>query len=168
MLAPSFVSAGAASKSTRTFSDFETVADAMNGICQLYEQRLKQMNPGEHPQLRPTVPMSAAPPPSAYRAPLCALRHLLRRYSRPSGAAACSVLRAACRVLHAAGPQTRGRCGAVLTHVGVWRRRSAEYHLRHHGAVWVHRPGNIFSKVISTVGLSSKQPRALTFEILRM
>ena len=39
--------AGAASKSTRTFSDFESVADAMNGICQLYEQRLKQMNPGE-------------------------------------------------------------------------------------------------------------------------
>lgn len=38
--------AGAASKSTRTFSDFESVADAMNGICQLYEQRLKQMNPG--------------------------------------------------------------------------------------------------------------------------
>jgi hypothetical protein len=35
-----------ASKSTRTFSDFETVADAMNGICQLYEQRLKQLNPG--------------------------------------------------------------------------------------------------------------------------
>ena len=95
MLAPSFVSAGAASKSTRTFSDFETVADAMNGICQLYEQRLKQMNPGEHPQLRPTVPMSAAPPPSAYRAPLCALRHLLRR----------SVQRAACCLPRAA----RGR-----------------------------------------------------------
>eukprot|EP00287_Rhodomonas_sp_CCMP768_P005811 CAMPEP_0196738634 /NCGR_PEP_ID=MMETSP1091-20130531/15912_1 /TAXON_ID=302021 /ORGANISM="Rhodomonas sp., Strain CCMP768" /LENGTH=156 /DNA_ID=CAMNT_0042082611 /DNA_START=20 /DNA_END=491 /DNA_ORIENTATION=+ len=35
-----------ASKSTRTFSDFESVSDAMNGICQLYEQRLKQMNPG--------------------------------------------------------------------------------------------------------------------------
>eukprot|EP00961_Rhodomonas_salina_P192916 2603172-Rhodomonas_salina.1 len=34
-----------ASKSTRTFSDFESVSDAMNGICQLYEQRLKQMNP---------------------------------------------------------------------------------------------------------------------------
>eukprot|EP00291_Cryptomonas_curvata_P001731 CAMPEP_0172185318 /NCGR_PEP_ID=MMETSP1050-20130122/20099_1 /TAXON_ID=233186 /ORGANISM="Cryptomonas curvata, Strain CCAP979/52" /LENGTH=101 /DNA_ID=CAMNT_0012859283 /DNA_START=18 /DNA_END=323 /DNA_ORIENTATION=- len=35
-----------ASKGSRTFSDFETVADAMNGICQLYEQRLKQLNPG--------------------------------------------------------------------------------------------------------------------------
>ncbi|EKX33120.1 hypothetical protein GUITHDRAFT_90822 [Guillardia theta CCMP2712] len=35
-----------ASKSTRTFSDFESVSEAMNGICQLYEQRLKQMNPG--------------------------------------------------------------------------------------------------------------------------
>lgn len=36
----------AASQATRTFSDFETVNEAMNGICQLYEQRLKQMNPG--------------------------------------------------------------------------------------------------------------------------
>jgi hypothetical protein len=36
----------AANPATRTFSDFETVTEAMNGICQLYEQRLKQMNPG--------------------------------------------------------------------------------------------------------------------------
>ena len=44
-----------ASKSTRTFSDFESVADAMNGICQLYEQRLKQMNPGRLPHLLPPL-----------------------------------------------------------------------------------------------------------------
>ena len=44
-----------ASKSTRTFSDFESVADAMNGICQLYEQRLKQMTPGRLPHLLPPL-----------------------------------------------------------------------------------------------------------------
>ena len=80
MLAPSCVSAGAASKSTRTFSDFETVADAMNGICQLYEQRLKQMNPGEHPHPRPTRPVSAVTPLSA-----CAARsaHCVTCYALP-------------------------------------------------------------------------------------
>jgi len=45
----------AASKSTRTFSDFESVADAMNGICQLYEQRLKQMNPGKFSCPTPSI-----------------------------------------------------------------------------------------------------------------
>ena len=45
-----------ASKSTRTFSDFETVGDAMNGICQLYEQRLKQMNPGMSSQSTRSLP----------------------------------------------------------------------------------------------------------------
>eukprot|EP00164_Ancoracysta_twista_P005067 GFYU01006897.1.p1 GENE.GFYU01006897.1~~GFYU01006897.1.p1 ORF type:complete len:106 (-),score=33.39 GFYU01006897.1:210-527(-) len=32
-------------RTTRTYHDYETVADAMNGICQLYEQKLKNMNP---------------------------------------------------------------------------------------------------------------------------
>eukprot|EP00285_Hemiselmis_virescens_P007052 CAMPEP_0173392198 /NCGR_PEP_ID=MMETSP1356-20130122/18819_1 /TAXON_ID=77927 ORGANISM="Hemiselmis virescens, Strain PCC157" /NCGR_SAMPLE_ID=MMETSP1356 /ASSEMBLY_ACC=CAM_ASM_000847 /LENGTH=102 /DNA_ID=CAMNT_0014349941 /DNA_START=9 /DNA_END=317 /DNA_ORIENTATION=+ len=36
-----------ASQATRTFSDFETVQEALNGICQLYEQRLKALNPGQ-------------------------------------------------------------------------------------------------------------------------
>lgn len=31
---------------SRTFSDFETISEAMNGICQLYETRLKGLNPG--------------------------------------------------------------------------------------------------------------------------
>ena len=57
----------AASKSTRTFSDFESVADAMNGICQLYEQRLKQMNPGEPPRPRPTAPRLRGPQPRPLR-----------------------------------------------------------------------------------------------------
>jgi hypothetical protein len=47
-----------ASKSTRTFSDFESVGDAMNGICQLYEQRLKQMNPGMSSQPTRSLPNS--------------------------------------------------------------------------------------------------------------
>ncbi|KAJ1492231.1 enhancer of rudimentary, partial [Baffinella frigidus] len=32
--------------SSRTFSDFESISEAMNGICQLYETRLKGLNPG--------------------------------------------------------------------------------------------------------------------------
>jgi len=32
-------------KNTRTYSDYESVSNAMDGICQLYEQRLKQLNP---------------------------------------------------------------------------------------------------------------------------
>ena len=30
---------------TRTFFDYETVAGAMDGVCQLYEQQLKELNP---------------------------------------------------------------------------------------------------------------------------
>jgi len=30
---------------TRTFADFENVSSAMDGICQLYEQKLKVLNP---------------------------------------------------------------------------------------------------------------------------
>jgi len=32
-------------RNTRTYSDFETVAAAMDGICSLFEQRLKVQNP---------------------------------------------------------------------------------------------------------------------------
>ena len=35
-----------ASHSTRSYLDFETVSDAMDGVVKLYEQRLKQLNPG--------------------------------------------------------------------------------------------------------------------------
>eukprot|EP00756_Hemistasia_phaeocysticola_P058616 Hpha_TRINITY_DN3525_c0_g2::TRINITY_DN3525_c0_g2_i1::g.25786::m.25786 len=31
---------------SRTFSDFESVAEAMNGLCQMYERRLKHESPG--------------------------------------------------------------------------------------------------------------------------
>jgi len=34
-----------ADKKTRQYDDFQTVAQAMDGICKLFEQRLKQMNP---------------------------------------------------------------------------------------------------------------------------
>ena len=67
-----------ASKSTRTFSDFESVADAMNGICQLYEQRLKQMNPGTLPHLPPATrpshfrPANCTPAPCGAGASACA------------------------------------------------------------------------------------------------
>mmetsp|Transcript_11009 Transcript_11009/g.15841 ORF Transcript_11009/g.15841 Transcript_11009/m.15841 type:complete len:103 (-) Transcript_11009:60-368(-) len=30
---------------TRQWSDYETVEDAMDGICQMYEHRLKKLNP---------------------------------------------------------------------------------------------------------------------------
>ncbi|KNC50770.1 rudimentary enhancer [Thecamonas trahens ATCC 50062] len=33
--------------SSRTYSDFESVASAMDGVCKLYEQRLQQLNPDE-------------------------------------------------------------------------------------------------------------------------
>eukprot|EP00013_Stygamoeba_regulata_P025742 CAMPEP_0177663670 /NCGR_PEP_ID=MMETSP0447-20121125/20046_1 /TAXON_ID=0 /ORGANISM="Stygamoeba regulata, Strain BSH-02190019" /LENGTH=110 /DNA_ID=CAMNT_0019169515 /DNA_START=42 /DNA_END=371 /DNA_ORIENTATION=- len=36
------------SKSSRTFMDYETVAQAMDGICQMFEVKLKQT----HPNLR--------------------------------------------------------------------------------------------------------------------
>eukprot|EP00029_Vermamoeba_vermiformis_P007205 TRINITY_DN3047_c0_g1_i1.p1 TRINITY_DN3047_c0_g1~~TRINITY_DN3047_c0_g1_i1.p1 ORF type:complete len:109 (+),score=20.95 TRINITY_DN3047_c0_g1_i1:52-378(+) len=32
-------------KNTRTYSDYETVSDAMGGICQLFEEKLKRDNP---------------------------------------------------------------------------------------------------------------------------
>ncbi|KAJ9464299.1 Enhancer of rudimentary-like protein [Diplonema papillatum] len=31
---------------SRTFSDFDTLADAMNGLCHMFEIKLKQQNPG--------------------------------------------------------------------------------------------------------------------------
>ena len=31
--------------STRTYSDYETVGAACDGICHLFEQRLKKLNP---------------------------------------------------------------------------------------------------------------------------
>lgn len=31
---------------SRTYSDFESVGAAMDGVCKLYEQRLQQLNPG--------------------------------------------------------------------------------------------------------------------------
>ena len=31
--------------SSRTYSDFESVSLAMDGLCKLYEQRLQQLNP---------------------------------------------------------------------------------------------------------------------------
>eukprot|EP00824_Muranothrix_gubernata_P021006 TRINITY_DN4301_c0_g1_i1.p3 TRINITY_DN4301_c0_g1~~TRINITY_DN4301_c0_g1_i1.p3 ORF type:complete len:113 (+),score=15.98 TRINITY_DN4301_c0_g1_i1:128-466(+) len=37
---------GTASNSSRTYYDYETVAMALDGICRMYEQRLKQVNPG--------------------------------------------------------------------------------------------------------------------------
>ena len=85
----------AASKSTRTFSDFESVADAMNGICQLYEQRLKQMNPGKF--FCPTPPIWP--------------------FSGPS----------------------RKRPAALWPDKTCFCRR-AEYHVRHHGTLQLHRP----------------------------
>lgn len=84
---------GAASKSTRTFSDFESVADAMNGICQLYEQRLKQMNPGMS-----TIADRPAPP---HTTTLCVL--LLSCVATPPRVRACS---------H--GPRWRRFANAVL------------------------------------------------------
>eukprot|EP01004_Peranema_trichophorum_P000990 NODE_11140_length_470_cov_28.135447_g10485_i0.p1 GENE.NODE_11140_length_470_cov_28.135447_g10485_i0~~NODE_11140_length_470_cov_28.135447_g10485_i0.p1 ORF type:complete len:103 (-),score=4.30 NODE_11140_length_470_cov_28.135447_g10485_i0:105-413(-) len=30
---------------TRSYADYETVSDAMDGVCQIYETRLKQENP---------------------------------------------------------------------------------------------------------------------------
>eukprot|EP00756_Hemistasia_phaeocysticola_P026655 Hpha_TRINITY_DN16076_c0_g6::TRINITY_DN16076_c0_g6_i1::g.119087::m.119087 len=32
-------------KSSRIYSDFETLNDALDGVCQMYETRLKQQNP---------------------------------------------------------------------------------------------------------------------------
>eukprot|EP01112_Ceratiomyxa_fruticulosa_P021330 TRINITY_DN7466_c0_g1_i1.p1 TRINITY_DN7466_c0_g1~~TRINITY_DN7466_c0_g1_i1.p1 ORF type:complete len:103 (-),score=15.48 TRINITY_DN7466_c0_g1_i1:259-567(-) len=32
------------SRQTRTFNDFETVAQAMDGVCQLFEQKIKSEN----------------------------------------------------------------------------------------------------------------------------
>ena len=32
-------------RATRTFMDFESVAQAMDGICALYERKLKELNP---------------------------------------------------------------------------------------------------------------------------
>ena len=34
-----------AAKSSRTFSDYETVTAAMDGVCALFEKRLKELNP---------------------------------------------------------------------------------------------------------------------------
>ena len=34
--------------SSRTFSDFESVEKAMDGVCQLFEQKLKSMHPNRH------------------------------------------------------------------------------------------------------------------------
>ena len=59
-----------ASKSTRTFSDFESVGDAMNCICQLYEQRLKQMNPGMSSQPTRSIPKYAMHSSAKYALPL--------------------------------------------------------------------------------------------------
>ncbi|KAI5066262.1 hypothetical protein GOP47_0018886 [Adiantum capillus-veneris] len=33
------------SRATRTFMDFDTVAQAMDGICGLFERKLKELNP---------------------------------------------------------------------------------------------------------------------------
>jgi len=83
---------GAASKSTRTFGDFESVADAMKGICQLYEQRLMQMNPG---QGQAPAPCRAAP------AAFGAADTGIRRYFT-AGTMACNNSKGACK-----GLQTR-------------------------------------------------------------
>eukprot|EP00906_Rhabdomonas_costata_P006604 RCo009613 len=32
-------------KATRTYADYETLAEALDGVCQIYETRLKQDNP---------------------------------------------------------------------------------------------------------------------------
>jgi len=32
-------------KSTRTYADYETLSEALDGVCQIYETRLKQENP---------------------------------------------------------------------------------------------------------------------------
>ena len=32
-------------KASRTFADFETVPLAMDGVCQMFEKRLKELNP---------------------------------------------------------------------------------------------------------------------------
>ena len=34
-----------AGKASRTFADFETVPAAMDGVCQMFEKRLKELNP---------------------------------------------------------------------------------------------------------------------------
>ena len=34
-----------AGKASRTFADFETVPLAMDGVCQMFEKRLKELNP---------------------------------------------------------------------------------------------------------------------------
>eukprot|EP01120_Amphizonella_sp_Union-15-10_P001180 TRINITY_DN1122_c0_g2_i1.p1 TRINITY_DN1122_c0_g2~~TRINITY_DN1122_c0_g2_i1.p1 ORF type:complete len:118 (-),score=29.05 TRINITY_DN1122_c0_g2_i1:77-430(-) len=34
------------SPTTRTYYDFETVTQAMSGVCQIYEDKLKKTNPG--------------------------------------------------------------------------------------------------------------------------
>jgi hypothetical protein len=53
----------AANIGSRTYSDFETISDAMNGICQLYEAKLKQQNPGDTPVPRdPTMPQTPCAP----------------------------------------------------------------------------------------------------------
>jgi len=83
---------GAASKSTRTFGDFESVADAMKGISQLYEQRLMQMNPG---QGQAPAPFRAAP------AAFGAADTGIRRYFT-AGTMACNNSKGACK-----GLQTR-------------------------------------------------------------
>ncbi|KAL2629255.1 hypothetical protein R1flu_013941 [Riccia fluitans] len=36
------------SRATRTFMDFETVPAAMDGICGIYEKKLKELNPNVH------------------------------------------------------------------------------------------------------------------------
>lgn len=35
-------------KSTRTYADYETLSEALDGVCQIYETRLKQENPIRH------------------------------------------------------------------------------------------------------------------------
>ncbi|KAL3687303.1 hypothetical protein R1sor_013612 [Riccia sorocarpa] len=35
-------------RATRTFMDFETVSAAMDGICGIYEKKLKELNPTVH------------------------------------------------------------------------------------------------------------------------
>eukprot|EP01113_Clastostelium_recurvatum_P021239 TRINITY_DN2513_c0_g1_i2.p1 TRINITY_DN2513_c0_g1~~TRINITY_DN2513_c0_g1_i2.p1 ORF type:complete len:101 (-),score=24.24 TRINITY_DN2513_c0_g1_i2:257-559(-) len=36
------------SKGTRTFMDYDTVANALDAVCQLYEGKLKSQHPGQH------------------------------------------------------------------------------------------------------------------------
>ncbi|QDZ19274.1 enhancer of rudimentary-like protein [Chloropicon primus] len=35
----------ASNKATRTYMDFETVSSAMDGICKMFEKKLKELNP---------------------------------------------------------------------------------------------------------------------------